>query len=148
MPEDQRPASPLQPLLHLLHRASQRADAVFAQQVGRHGLTPRQFVVLQAVAESDGLSQTAIMAVTGIDRSSTADLVRRLVSSGLLQRRRTRRDARQYAVRLTPEGRRRLSLAVPAARATGDFLLTSLPPTQRDVFVRCLTLIAVAPEDE
>jgi DNA-binding MarR family transcriptional regulator len=104
--------------------------------------------VLQAVADSDGLSQTAIMAVTGIDRSSTADLVRRLVSLGLLQRRRIRRDARQYAVRLTPEGRRRLSLAVPAARATGVFLLTSLPPTQRDVFVRCLTLIAVAPEDE
>ena len=39
-------------------------------------LTPRQFVILQAVAEADGLSQTGIMVATGIDRSSTADLVR------------------------------------------------------------------------
>ena len=46
------------------------------RQPRRTGLTPRQFIILQAVAEADGLSQTGIMAATGIDRSSTADLVR------------------------------------------------------------------------
>jgi DNA-binding MarR family transcriptional regulator len=147
MPEGQRPASPLQSLLHLLHRASQRADAVFARHVDDDLLTPRQFVVLQAVAESDGLSQTAIMAATGIDRSSMADLVRRLVSLGLLRRRRTRQDARQYAVRLTREGRQRLSLGLPAARATEDLVLTLLPPRRRDGFIKCLSLIAMAPDD-
>jgi hypothetical protein len=75
-------SSPLQSPLHLLHRASQRADSLFSGHAG-NSLTPRQFVVLQAVAEADGLSQTGIMAATGIDRSSTADLVRRLVSHGL-----------------------------------------------------------------
>ena len=39
-------------------------------EVSRHG-----HAILQAVAEADGLSQTDIMAATGIDRSSTADLV-------------------------------------------------------------------------
>ena len=81
-----RLASPL----HLLHRAGQRADYLFARHVGSHAFTPRQFAVLQAVADADGLSQTAIMTATGIDRSGTAELVRRLVSSGLLQRRRTK----------------------------------------------------------
>ncbi len=62
-------------------------------QCGRSHLTTRQFAVLQAVYEANGQSQTAIMAATGIDRSSTADLVRQLASNRWLQRRRTRRDA-------------------------------------------------------
>ena len=77
--------------LHLLHRASQRADSLFARNVGATAPTPRQFAVLQAVSHQSGLSQTDIMAATGIDRSSTAELVRRLVSNGCLQRRRTKR---------------------------------------------------------
>src|SRR2546421_4133150 len=83
--------SPLRSVLHLLHRAGQRADSLFAGLVD-NALTPRQFAVLQAVAEADGLSQTGIMAATGIDRSSTADLVRRLVSHGWLQRPPTARE--------------------------------------------------------
>src|SRR5688572_14270404 len=97
-------SSPLRSALHLLHRAGQRADGLFAGKVG-NVLTPRQFAILQAVDEANGLSQTDIMAATGIDRSSTADLVRRLVSHGWLKPRRTKRDARLYSVRLTPEGR-------------------------------------------
>ena len=135
------PSSPLQSLVHLLHRAGQRADSLFADRVGDI-VTPRQFAVLQAVAEADGLSQTGIMAATGIDRSSIADLVRRLVSQGWLQRRRTKRDARLYAVRLTPEGRRIWSEAAPALRATEEMLLSSLTSSERVAFTKVLAVIA------
>ena len=134
-------SSPLQSALHLLHRAGQRADGLFTGYVG-NVLTPRQFAILQAVAEANGLSQTDIMAATGIDRSSTADLVRRLVSHGWLQRRRTKRDARLYAVRLTPEGRRVWSQAAPAARANEDSLLAPLALADRMTFLKALALIA------
>ena len=127
--------------LHLLHRAGQRADSLFAQHVGSHAFTPRQFAVLQAVAKADGLSQTAIMLATGIDRSGTAELVRRLVSSGLLQRRRTKEDARVYAVRLTPQGRKMLAIGERAARAASAQLLSSIPSRQRAAFVSALTAI-------
>ena len=76
-----QPATPLFSPIHLLHRASQRADGLFARNVRTFDLTPRQFVVLQAVADKSGLSQTDIMAATGIDRSSTAELVRTLVKN-------------------------------------------------------------------
>jgi MarR family transcriptional regulator, temperature-dependent positive regulator of motility len=135
-------SSPLQSPLHLLHRASQRADSLFSGHAG-NSLTPRQFVVLQAVAEADGLSQTGIMAATGIDRSSTADLVRRLVSHGWLQRRRTKRDARLYSVRLTSEGRRAWSQAAPAVRATEDILLSPLAPAERAAFLEALATIVL-----
>ena len=130
-------------LLHLLHRASQRADNLFTRNVGETGLTPRQFVVLQAVSNNDRLSQTDIMAATGIDRSSTADLVRRLVSSGCLQRRRTRRDARVYAVRLTPKGQQMLAIGVPAAVSADQALASLLTQAQRSAFLQALSLIAV-----
>lgn len=136
-------SSPLQSALHLLHRAGQRADSLFAGHVG-DVLTPRQFAVLQAVAEADGLSQTGIMAATGIDRSSTADLVRRLVSHGWLLRRRTRRDARLYAVRLTPAGRRVWSEAAPALCATEETLLSSLTMAERLAFTKALAAVASA----
>ncbi len=128
-------------LLHLLHRASQQADNLFARNVGETGLTPRQFAVLQAVSENDGLSQTDIMAATGIDRSSTADLVGRLVTSGCLQRRRTRRDARVYAVRLTTKGRQLLAIGVPAAATADQALSALLPQAQRLAFLQALNLI-------
>jgi len=129
--------------LHLLHRAAQRADSLFACHVAPTHLTPRQFVVLQAVSQADGLNQTAIMSATGIDRSSTAELVRRLVSMGLLQRRRARRDARSYAVRLTREGRQALSSGERAACTTDNVLLSLVPSVQRAAFVEALEAIAM-----
>jgi len=114
---------------------------VFASHVGV-ALTPRQYTILQAVAEADGLSQTDIMAATGIDRSSIADLVKRLVAHGWLRRRRTKRDARAYAVRITPDGRRMLTLGIPAVRATEQALLSSLSSAQRAAFIKTLATIA------
>ena len=128
--------------LDLLHRASQRADNLFVQHIGNAQLTPRQFAVLKAVAEADGLSQTAIMTATGIDRSTTAELARRLVTNGLLQRRRTRRDARLYSVRLTAKGRQAITAGSPAARATDAALLSSLTQQQQSAFLEALLLVA------
>ena len=81
-------------------------------------LTPRQLAVLVTVANNEGLSQTGLVDRTGIDRSTLADIVRRLQRKGLLQRRRTKEDARAYAVKLTDEGRRVLRLDSAGLRLT------------------------------
>ncbi len=134
--------------LHLLHRAGQCADEMFAISVGEAGLTPRQFAVMAAIADSEEPSQTTLVERTGIDRSTMADIVRRLTSRGLVQRRRTRRDARRYAVRLTDKGEGALRMAEPAARTTDEKILSALPPTQRDAFLRSLSRIVLAVEPE
>jgi DNA-binding MarR family transcriptional regulator len=134
--------------LHLLHRAGQCADEMFAVTVGEVGLTPRQYAVMAAIADSDEPSQTTLVERTGIDRSTMADIVRRLTSRGLVQRRRTRRDARRYAVRLTDKGEGALRLAEPAARSTDERLLSALPATQRDAFLRSLARIVLAVDPE
>jgi DNA-binding MarR family transcriptional regulator len=142
MPRGRKKTSPLLSLLHLLHRAGQRADGLFAQHLGTQDLTPRQFMVLQAVDENEGLSQVDSMAATGIDRSSVTDLVRRLVKQGLLRRRRQKRDTRLYAVRLTPEGRKALTAGAPAAAAAEEDLMGAVRPGQRQQFLRVLMTMA------
>lgn len=137
-----QPATLLFSPIHLLHRASQRADGLFARNVLASDLTPRQFVVLQAVEDKSGLSQTDIMAATGIDRSSTAELVRTLVNNGCLKRRRTRRDARVYAVRITPFGRQALGIGASATRAAEEELLLPLPEKKRTLLLHLLKTIA------
>jgi DNA-binding MarR family transcriptional regulator len=142
MPKGRRKPSPLFSLLNLLHRAGQRADGLFAHHLGSDDLTPRQFVVLQAVAQKEGLSQIEIVVATGIDASSVADLVRRLISLGLLRRRRSRRDIRSYAVRLTPAGRQALEIGTPAAQATEKDMLAAVPPERHQQVLDALKSMA------
>lgn len=128
--------------LHLLHRAGQCAGDIFQTEMGVGDLTPRQYAVLVTVAQNEGLSQTHLVERTGIDRSTLADIVRRMLKKGLLQRRRTKEDARAYAVRLTEEGWRTLKQAEPLARRVDDRILAVLTGTQqRDRFVSDLNTI-------
>ncbi len=126
--------------IHLLHRASQCASDIFQYEIPGD-LTPRQFAILQTVAGNEGLSQTHLVERTGIDRSTLADVIRRMLKKGLLQRRRTREDARAYAVKLTEEGWRVLKAAEPLARRADEKILSVLSTTERDRFVKGLTLI-------
>jgi MarR family transcriptional regulator, temperature-dependent positive regulator of motility len=127
--------------IHLLHRASQAVEVVFSSEVEVENLTPRQLAVLMTVAQNEGLSQTGIVDRTGIDRSTLADIVRRLHKKGLLQRRRTKEDARAYAVKLTEAGRRVLGTVEPLAKRVDHRILDALPAKQRDQFMRALASI-------
>lgn len=127
--------------VHLLHRAGQRAGDIFADEMSKVKLTPRQYAVLVSVAEQEGLSQTGLVDRTGIDRSTLADIIRRMLRKGLLQRKRTKEDARAYSVRLTEEGRQLLEAAAPGASRSEERLLAALPREQRDAFLLALATI-------
>jgi DNA-binding MarR family transcriptional regulator len=127
--------------IHLLHRASQAVEDLFTAEVKMESLTPRQLLVLMTVAQNEGLSQTGIVDRTGIDRSTLADIVRRMQRKGLLQRRRTREDARAYAVKLTDEGKRVLRSAEPLAKKVDERILDALSTKQRDQFIDDLLAI-------
>lgn len=129
---------------HLLHRAGQCAGDIFLAEMGGGDLTPRQYAVLVTVSLNEGLSQTHLVDKTGIDRSTLADVVRRMLKKGLLQRRRTKEDARAYAVKLTDEGWKALKAADPVARRVDERLLSVLPASQRERFVQDLNTIVQA----
>ena len=128
--------------IHLLHRAGQCVADIFQAEIS--DLTPRQLAVLMTVAEDEGASQTKLVNATGVDRSTMADIVKRLVRKRLLQRRRTREDARAYAVKLTDEGRRVLSVARPALGRVDERVIGALPGKQREAFLTALVSIVEA----
>ena len=130
--------------MHLLHRAGQCAADIFAAEARGSGLTPRQFAILMVVAEEEGLTQTDLVERTGIDRSTLADIVARLLGRGLIHRRRAKDDARAYAIKLSPQGARALREAQPGAAAADQKLLASLPPAKRQDFLDSLNLIVAA----
>lgn len=111
-------------LLHLLHRASQVADEAFSALCP--DLTPRQYVVLSAVKQGDGVSQQVLVERTGIDRSTLADVIRRLVSSGHAKRKRSKQDARAYRVTLTAKGEADLARGRAAAHQVDGALHAAL----------------------
>lgn len=132
---------------HLLHRAGQRAADIFADEAHLAGLTPRQFAVLMAVSDQEGLTQTDLVGRTGIDRSTLADIVARLLSRSLIQRRRAKDDGRAYAIKLTVQGAKSLREAQPAAAAADTRLLASLSPARRQDFLESLNLIVDAHDE-
>jgi DNA-binding MarR family transcriptional regulator len=124
--------------LHLLHRAGQCAEVLFTNETGKTDLTPRQYAILASVSQNPDVSQTGLVEQTGVDRSTLADIVRRLVKKGLLQRKRTRRDARMYAVRLTQKGQSALNSVKPAAARVDQRLLSVLGADERGTFIGAL----------
>jgi MarR family transcriptional regulator, temperature-dependent positive regulator of motility len=137
-----------QSAIHLLHRAGQCAADVYQEEMIGEDLTPRQFAILLAVSENEGLSQTRLVERTGIDRSTLADIVRRMLKKGLLQRRRTKDDARAYAVKLTDEGTRVLQQAQPRVRRVDSKLLAALPEHDRARFLDDLSRIVSSMGDQ
>ena len=127
---------------HLLKRAVQYSVHLYMDEVGKTGLTHRQFTVLSAVDTNDGKSQTELVKITGIDRSTLADLVARLMAQGYLQRRRTKEDARANAIRLTPVGKKILKSTQHGAEEIDKRLLASFSVADRRVTVECLGMLA------
>ena len=129
---------------HLLRRAWQYAGDLYAEEVGDTGLTHRQFTVLLAVAQNEGASQTDLVVLTGIDRSTLADLVGRLIKRGLLQRKRTKEDARANSIKLSAAGRRALKTAQPGALSADKKLMRAVPTDTRKEFLSALVCISDA----
>lgn len=133
---------------HLFHRVLQCANSVCEAEQKDADLTLRQVSVLLTVARNEGLSQTGIVERTGIDRSTLADIVRRLQRKGLLRRRRTRQDARAYAVNLTDQGQRSMRVAESLMQRVDERILGALSPKERDRFMAGLHGILGALENK
>jgi len=131
---------------HLLRRCSQFFGDLYAHEAGNSELTKQQFTLLAALEHNDGVSQTALVEITGIDRSTLAEMVRRMLERGLLSRERTEEDQRTNALVITQSGRKSLRSARLASERADKALLDALPVAERQRFVRLLSQMAVAAE--
>jgi DNA-binding MarR family transcriptional regulator len=127
---------------HLIRRVQQFYSELYAREAGSNELTKQQFTVLAALEYNEGVSQTALVEMTGIDRSTLAEMVRRMLERGLISRERTEGDMRANAVAITPGGRKALRTARSASDRAERALLETLPAPERARFVRLLQTVA------
>jgi DNA-binding MarR family transcriptional regulator len=123
---------------HLLHRALQLALDLYAEEIGPDGVTQRQYAVLAAVADHEGATQSDLVRITGIDRSTLADMAVRMIAKGLLARDRSQTDARANAVSLTAKGREVLEDARPKMTKADSRLLKLMSDGRRQTLVALL----------
>jgi DNA-binding MarR family transcriptional regulator len=126
---------------HLLRRCVQYANDLFSREPGASDLTKQQFTVLAAVERNEGMSQTELVTITGIDRSTLAEMIRRMIEKGLLDRERTETDQRANAVRIAATGKKALRSARMASERVERALLSGLAAADRTKFLKMLSTV-------
>ena len=127
---------------HLLRRAHFRAEELFSEQAGdRLNLTPRQKALLISCYRHPGANQSALAEYIALDRNTVAEMVSRMVRTGLLERSRDPADARSYRVRITRQGVRMLKSIMPIDPEIEAAVVAPLPSEYRALFLKCLRLM-------
>lgn len=128
----------------LVRRLHQIHVAMFFEECKSQNITPVQYAILTVLSVLPGLDQTALGQEVGLDRTTTADVVRRLEDRGLVERRENPADRRTRHVHVTKEGKSIMTaLRGDMARAQ-DRMLAPLPPAQQEVFMNLLSTLVEA----
>ena len=85
---------------------------------------------------------------TGIDRSTIAEMIDRLVARGYIERKRDTGDQRVNTLWATVAGVAALEACVDAAMAAQEEILAPVPPEKRAALLEALVLLAELPPDE
>ena len=131
---------------HLLRRAQQRAVDLFVQAVGEQGLRPPQFALLLAAYQNPQANQSELVRLTGIDRSTAADMITRLAGRGLIRRVRTEADGRANRLSVTAMGVAAVEAAADRVERAQENIVAPIPAGQRAQFLKNLSRIADLPD--
>jgi DNA-binding MarR family transcriptional regulator len=117
---------------HVLRRALARADERDAAALAEIDLPARQYGVLALLQAGPVARQHELGAALGLDRTTTATLLRRLEDRGLVHRAPLPGNNRTLVLTLTAEGERLRAAGARRLEAAQEEFLAPLPPTDRD----------------
>lgn len=116
---------------HLARRLQQAHHLLWTTMVSEETTSP-QYAVLNTLVAEPGLDQRTVGERVGLDRSTIAEVVGRLLRRGLLDKVRDPGDGRRSLLRVTDEGARvHRRLTVRTARMNQVLLAPSTPPSGR-----------------
>ncbi len=93
------------------------------------------------VADHPACGPTDVARFLTVPNTTVSSATDRLVKRGLLERDRSEGDRRAVALRLSPEGKRRVDVFVAAHRVLQRRMLEPLSPAERDNFIGMITKI-------
>jgi len=124
---------------YLLRRLHQIHYALFFEECAGYDITPVQYGLLTTLSLNPDLDQNSLGRELGIDRTNVADVLNRLARRGLVERRRSPKDARMVLARLTRAGDRLTRKMYRPMRRAQRRLLSPLPPQERNALI--ITLV-------
>jgi DNA-binding MarR family transcriptional regulator len=141
-PVTSAPPEPLaSDLCWLLSRASHALMTEMTAALESSGISPRHHSVL-ATAMTGELTQTELARMIGLDKTTMVVTVDELEAAGLAERRPAAGDRRARVISVTREGQRKVRAAEAVLQRVREDVLSSLPPAEREPFLRSLSRLA------
>jgi DNA-binding MarR family transcriptional regulator len=126
---------------YLLRRSQALHNALWTKLVPGD-LTGPQYAVLSVLAAFPRSDQKQVARLASLDKSSTTDVVTRLVRNAWIERERDHADSRRHLLSLTRAASIALSSITPHVSAVQQALLAPLPAARRPSFEKDLASIA------
>ena len=105
----------------LFHNLNQMIADIFDAETGGFPTTT-QYALFNVIHGMDGPSQTAIGLATGMDRSTVAEVLKRMQARHAINRTRLEKDERAFSITLTEKGREALARGHKAMKKVEDVL--------------------------
>ena len=120
---------------------SQAAHALSTEMTARLesiGIYPRGFCVLKTALD-EGLTQSEIAAMIGLDKTTMVVTVDELERAGLAERRPSPTDRRARVISVTAAGKRKLKQADVVATQVQEDVLATLPADESEALISALS---------
>ncbi|MEO1198594.1 MAG: MarR family winged helix-turn-helix transcriptional regulator [Pseudomonadota bacterium] len=132
---------------YLVRRLHQIHVGIFANEFDDMDLTPIQYAMLSVLSSGKEFDQLTLSTAIGIDRTSGADVIKRLARRGLLDRVPSEVDRRAKVIRITDEGKALVERMHPAMERAQDRFLGPLTERERKEFFRLLRKLVISNND-
>jgi MarR family transcriptional regulator, lower aerobic nicotinate degradation pathway regulator len=124
---------------YLFRRMQQIAVSIFIEECKAHDLTPVQYAALIAIHTHPGIDATRLSAVIAFDRSTLGNVIERLESKALVERKPSREDRRIKLLYLTRFGAALLREIMPSVDRAQARMLQPLKASDRKMLMTLLT---------
>ena len=114
---------------YLFRRMQQIAVSIFIEECKAHDLTPVQYAALIAIHTHPGIDATRLSAVIAFDRSTLGNVIERLETKALTERKPSREDKRIKLLYLTRSGAALLREIMPSVDRAQARMLQPLKAT-------------------
>lgn len=123
----------------LIRRLHQIGAAIFFDLCQSESITPLQVGLLTALSMNPWLDQKAIGRELSLDRTTTAEVLKRLSEKGLVETRVNPDDRRSRLSVITKKGMKLINDLQESIHRSQELLLEPLPAEERVVFMKLLT---------
>ncbi len=123
---------------YLIRRLHQIHVGLFVEECGGEDITPVQFGMLSVLQGGEEMDQLTLSTSVGVDRTSGADVIRRLERRGLLVRTPSERDRRAKLIRITEAGAAYVKRVRPMMARAQERFVEPLTDTEREEFYRLI----------